>query len=125
MNTRDLFLVYFARPVGMRGPIKIGISQNPYARCKNGESWSPFPLEIFGTVPGRWLDEQFLHECLAEHHSHGEWFHPSPFVIEAVQSVLGTGGFDRVRATLNPVANVRSKRISDTRNRNRLERSAA
>jgi len=109
INTRDLFLVYFMKPIALDGPIKIGLSGNPRERLRTSAAWSPFPLEVIGAVPGRWIDEQFLHECLADHHFHGEWFHAAPLVREAVEMVLSTGGFENVRAALAPLRNIRTK----------------
>ncbi|MCK1479302.1 GIY-YIG nuclease family protein [Bradyrhizobium sp. 197] len=110
MNTRDVFTVYFIKPVGMDGPIKIGITEKvPERRLKECGSWSPFPLEIIGSAPGRWEDEQFLHACLAEHHSHGEWFRAAPMVLAAMNTVIAEQGFVKVRSHLTPTANIRSK----------------
>lgn len=117
INSRDLFKVYFAKPVGTVGPIKIGISINPEYRCRECEAWSPFLLELIGSVPGRKADENFLHDCLADHHSHGEWFHAAPLVLEMIDAVVSAGGFDAVRANFVPIRCVRSKKISDTRAR--------
>lgn len=117
INTRDLFRVYFIRPIEALGPIKIGLSSDPAARMRTSAAWSPFPLEVVGSVPGRWLDEQFLHSCLAEHHFHGEWFYAEPLVLDAMHWVLSTGGFELARSKLTPLANVRSKKIRDTKAR--------
>lgn len=116
MNFRDQFKVYFVKPVGASGPIKIGLSGNPQKRINEIKGWCPFELEMIGAVPGSWADEQFLHECLAEHHSHGEWFHASPLVLNTIEHVLYAGGVWAVRG-LRPVANLRAKK-------NRLTRAA-
>lgn len=115
MNSRDQFTVYFLKPVGMSGPIKIGLSENPKRRINEFKNWSPFKLEMIGTAPGTWADEQFLHECLVEHHSHGEWFHASPLVLDAVEQVISSGSIDTLRQSLKPVANLRAKKNRATR----------
>jgi hypothetical protein len=117
MNHRDEFIVYFIKPVGLMGPIKIGLSASPARRLANCESWSPLRLELIGAVPGTWDDEQFLHECLVEFHSHGEWFHAAPAVIAAVEAVISTRNFDCVRASMTPKGSVRSKKNRETRSR--------
>jgi hypothetical protein len=94
MNFTDIFRVYFVKPVSFDGPIKIGISNNPELRISRMQDLSPFRLEIIGSVPGTWRDEQFLHKELAEYRSHGEWFEPSRKVIDKVKSVLSTGSFN-------------------------------
>lgn len=117
MNFRDKFIVYFIKPVGQDGPIKIGLSNDPARRIAEFATWSPLRLELLGSVPGSWADEQFMHECLADHLSHGEWFHASPEVLSAVNSVIATGGFDAVRQALTPKANLRSLKNRATRSR--------
>jgi hypothetical protein len=115
MNFRDRFVVYFIKPVGLVGPIKIGLSENPQRRIDEFRTWSPFELEIIGTIAGSWADEQFLHECLAADHSHGEWFFPSREVLRAVDEVISSGGIKSLRARLQPVENLRSRKNRATR----------
>jgi hypothetical protein len=67
--------VYFIRPVGMDGPIKIGWSRVPEARLKELATWSPLPLEVAAATPGPGTLETKLQRLFADHHSHGEWFH--------------------------------------------------
>lgn len=43
--------VYFVKPVGMDGPIKIGCTTTPAARIESLTIWSPFPLEVLVTIP--------------------------------------------------------------------------
>src|SRR3546814_12747101 len=44
--------VYFIRPIGQAGPVKIGCSVGPNKRRPELETWSPVPLEI-GRAAGR------------------------------------------------------------------------
>lgn len=99
----------------MDGPIKIGLSGNPGRRIKEFRTWSPFELEIVGAVPGSWADEQFIHECLADHHSHGEWFNPTPEVLSAITDVIQQGSVDALRGRLQPIANLRARKNRATR----------
>lgn len=76
--------VYFLRPVGMKGPIKIGYSDQPKRRLKEMMMWSPIPLELFAVVPGDRGLEGSLHRAFRDAKSHWEWFRPIPELIEAI-----------------------------------------
>lgn len=102
--------VYFARPAGFDGPIKIGCSIEPAARVLNLAIWSPFPLELIGSVPGSYQDETFLHKCFADSHSHHEWFRSSPALRDAIATILAAGTVDILRATHIPKGDIRSIR---------------
>lgn len=80
--------VYFIKPVGMDGPIKIGCSAVPPSRLIEFTVWSPFPLEIIGSVPGGHADETFLHRRFAYLHSHREWFRSSPLLRNTIDRIL-------------------------------------
>ena len=95
INFRDTFTIYFIRPKGHLGPIKIGLSTKPDRRAESLSAWSPWPLEIMGTVPGSWDDEQFLHSCFHAHRTHGEWFQDSPDLLNAIADILSSGTIDR------------------------------
>ena len=69
--------VYFIRPVGQPGPVKIGCSIMPQARLEAYMTWAPHPLEIVAKVPGTCDLERVIHRCFADQHSHREWFYPS------------------------------------------------
>lgn len=97
INFRDTFTIYFIRPKGMPGPIKIGLSSKVDQRAEALSVWSPWPLEIIGTVPGTWADEQYLHSCFHDHRSHGEWFKETPELISAVAEVIAAGHVDRAK----------------------------
>lgn len=87
-------VIYFLRPIGMRGPIKIGYSTWPPGRLHDYMKWSPFPLEIVATIRGGHQDELRFHTLFAAHHSHNEWFHASP-ELERVIAEIQAGTFDR------------------------------
>lgn len=44
--------VYFVKPVGQDGPVKIGFSETPIDRLSTLMTWSPIPLEIAIAIPG-------------------------------------------------------------------------
>lgn len=70
--------VYFMKPVGMEGPIKIGCSEAPEERLLTLAAWSPFPLEVIATIPGNFDLEAKVHNRFAHLHSHKEWFRIGP-----------------------------------------------
>lgn len=80
--------IYFARPVGMDGPIKIGCSAKPISRLKVLASWSPFELEFIGTAPGSFDDEAFLHKRFSDLHTKREWFMSSPLLRATIEAIL-------------------------------------
>ena len=82
--------VYFIRPAGMPGPIKIGFSESPTGRLMQLGTWSPFPLELIATTPGTRELEANIHACFADDWSHREWFFPSRRLVEFVGK-LGRG----------------------------------
>lgn len=87
--------VYFLRPTGHAGPIKIGHSCVPYERLKAMMCWSPLPLELVAMTPGGDELEHRLHAAFAHLHSHGEWFNAAPELTAVVETIL-TGQFDPV-----------------------------
>jgi len=92
--------VYFIKPVGLDGPVKVGCSHIPAKRLISLMTWSPFKLEVIGSVPGTANDERFLHQCFAKWHSHAEWFYPTRDFQNAVQAILEHGiGYARENLT--------------------------
>ncbi len=83
--------VYFMRPVGQEGPIKIGCSATPVKRLRSYEIWSPILLEIIASAPGEHRHETALHHIFAEHRRHGEWFEAAPELVALVKRVAETG----------------------------------
>jgi hypothetical protein len=81
--------VYFVRPVGMDGPIKIGCSAKPMDRIKVLSAWSPFELELIGSVPGSFDDENMLHRRFSNLHTRKEWFLSSAPLRETIERIIG------------------------------------
>lgn len=79
--------IYFMRPVGHLGPIKIGCTAFPQARLEQLATWSPFPLEIIHFEEAEHSLERNLHRCFADYHSHHEWFHPGERLLEAISKI--------------------------------------
>ena len=69
--------LYFIRPVGMQGPVKIGSSNIPERRLEALMKWSPYVLEIVATAPGSHALEFNVQDCFYDDLLHHEWFHPS------------------------------------------------
>lgn len=85
--------VYFIKPVGMEGPVKIGCSALPERRLIDLTIWSPFPLEIVASLPGNEDLEWRFHAAFASDRSHSEWFHGSAR-LTAVMAAVANGTFD-------------------------------
>lgn len=102
--------IYFAKPVGMDGPIKIGCSSIPLDRITQLAEWSPIPLEFLGAVAGNYMDEQFLHSCFADLHSHHEWFHPTPELRDIIEKVIQCGSVASVSHLISPKGKIRQRR---------------
>ena len=66
--------VYFIKPIGQRGPIKIGCTRFIGARLDTLAHWSPTPLEVVAAVPGNFKIERHLHKRFAADRLHKEWF---------------------------------------------------
>lgn len=69
--------IYFLRPIGQNGPIKIGCSVEPPRRLLEMQMWSPIPLELIATCRGTHANERHLHAAFAEQRLHFEWFRES------------------------------------------------
>lgn len=91
--------VYFIKPIGMTGPIKIGCSASPARRRRALETWSPFPLEIIAEIEGDYQLERRFHTLFAHLHERREWFVASPEIYGVVDAIE-KGSFDI--ATLPP-----------------------
>ena len=66
--------VYFLRPVGLDGPVKIGCSIEPDKRLATIVAWSPILLEVAAVIDGDTYLEAALHRRFAHLAMHGEWF---------------------------------------------------
>ena len=85
--------VYFIKPIGMTGPVKIGVSIAPDNRRKTLETWSPFPLEIVAEIEGGYALESRFHTLFIESYRKHEWFDWTP-EMQAVIDAINAGSFD-------------------------------
>ena len=85
--------VYFIRPIGMAGPVKIGTSRSPDKRLTTLATWSPFPLEIVCSIEGGYRLEQQFHTKFFDLHINREWFRWTPELELTMQSIIA-GTFD-------------------------------
>jgi hypothetical protein len=86
--------VYFIKPRGMPGPIKIGCSQIPTKRLEALAVWSPYDLEIVATTPGDYKLEARLHDHFGASHSHREWFWPSDGLLSTIEKLKAGASID-------------------------------
>lgn len=92
--TRKPRWVYFAKPVGMRGPIKIGCTTDIGKRLDDLMRWSPIDLELLATTPGDFNLEARIQRMFYDQHSRHEWFDPSP-ALNALIDTIRDGTFDQ------------------------------
>lgn len=85
--------VYFIKPIGMDGPIKIGCSRVPAKRKSALETWSPFPLEIVAEIEGDFTLERRFHALFRDCHERQEWFSCSPELLQCITEI-NAGTFD-------------------------------
>lgn len=85
--------VYFIKPVGMSGPIKIGCSCSPEKRRSALECWAPFPLEIIAEIAGHYDLEKRFHAKFEQSHERREWFSATD-ELEATIAEINEGVFD-------------------------------
>lgn len=102
--------VYFMKPIGQDGPVKIGCSKHPGKRLADIATWSPIPLEILAMVPGTCADEQFLHGVFFSDHLHREWFRPSATLSAVIEKAKRTQTLSWARDELSPTGSHRAKR---------------
>lgn len=66
--------VYYLKPVGEDGPIKVGCSRYVKERMNVVNRWCPFELEIAHCERGEHVVERILHVRYRDLKIHGEWF---------------------------------------------------
>lgn len=101
--------VYFLRPVGMDGPIKIGCSATPHGRLATYMSWSPLDLEIVAQVPGDLELEAKLHSRFFNAHRRNEWFEPVPDLVALIDALRRGGSLESAVDLSQSQGRIRSK----------------
>lgn len=81
--------IYFIKPVGEDGPVKIGISARPEARIVELLEWSPVDLEIAHMLPGTYKLERQIQQALAKDHVRREWFRATPRIVKLLADLRG------------------------------------
>lgn len=102
--------LYFIKPVGMDGPIKIGYSQLPTERLLSLSVWSPFVLEMIGTAPGGSREESFLHQRFANLHTHREWFNSSPLLRGTIARILAGETVEAACVEIQKAGSIRNQK---------------
>lgn len=82
--------VYFMRPIGGDGRVKIGCSFLPVSRLVALSVYSPYQLEVIGVAKGSFNTERMLHEYFHADLLHREWFRSSPELIRVIV-LMGRG----------------------------------
>ena len=86
-------MIYFIRPVGQDGPIKIGhtYAKSATRRLQSLQIGNHLELEIFATCEGSLSDEYALHKHLKNHSLRGEWFKSSREVYDVIGYLCSPG----------------------------------
>ena len=85
--------VYFIKPVGFDGPIKIGKTKDAEKRLRALSLVSPFPLEMMASIKGADNLEGRFHRKFLHLHTNGEWFEPAPELLATIAEIA-SGVFD-------------------------------
>jgi len=85
--------VYFIRPVGQSGPVKIGFTDDLASRLRKLASDTPFPVEVAAECDGDETTERRFHALFYDLRSHGEWFRADPEIDDVVIAIRA-GTFD-------------------------------
>lgn len=79
--------VYFIKPIGMDGPVKVGMTIDVGQRLDSLQCASPFPLELIFAFEGSPKLERRFHAYFNDSHSHGEWFRWSDRIAETIEAI--------------------------------------
>ena len=100
--------VYFVEAVGL-DLIKIGYALDLEKRFTNLMTSSPAALSLLGVLPGGPRREMEIHDQLAAHRAHGEWFRKVPEVM----AVVATAEMHDWQRWLNQRAKVRGAALME------------
>ena len=81
--------LYFLQ-AGFDGPIKIGLTHRVRRRRMALQVANATPLTLLVDVPGTAAEERRLHDRFGAARIRGEWFRPTPELLELVEA-LGEG----------------------------------
>lgn len=85
MRTRVYFVAAGAEA------IKIGFTDNIYARMIALQIGNHLPLKLLGCRPGNELDEENTHKQFAKDRLQGEWFYPSDELLDYIDAYCPSG----------------------------------
>jgi hypothetical protein len=68
-------------------PIKIGFSIRPASRAIDLACGNPYDLELVTSFPTALLPEKRLHQHFASSRLRGEWFSPTPELMDLIEAV--------------------------------------
>lgn len=77
--------VYFIQSGGAQGPIKIGRAEDVDARLRELQTGNPQKLTLLATMRGGRAAERTLHARFRTSRIRGEWFVPSPELLEVIE----------------------------------------
>jgi hypothetical protein len=103
--------VYFIKPIGQDGPIKIGCSHTPKRRLAELMVWSPSILEIVTVTPGDIKTEMSIHARFHEARLHGEWFQPCTDLLALIEGLKRGGTIPTLVDLTGPFPKKRCVRV--------------
>jgi len=81
--------IYFVQ-AGEAGPIKIGCSKNPHQRHQDLQVYHYETLYLLGYIEHSDILENQLHQLFEHDRIRGEWFRPTPAVVDKIILLVGT-----------------------------------
>lgn len=88
--------VYFLKPVGMDGPIKIGSSIYPKSRLDQLQSWTWLELELVAESVGGIEAERLFQKRFQKDRIRGEWFSASDELLRCIEKI--NSGIEAIEA---------------------------
>jgi hypothetical protein len=73
------------------GPVKIGMSCDPKARCAAMQIGMPGDMRILAITPGNRRMEKAYHERFGFAHLRGEWFDRHPLILDEIERLNMSG----------------------------------
>lgn len=71
-------MIYFIRPRGFTGPVKIGVTRSIESRLASLQTGNHLPLYVWRTFEGNARVEEIVHWRFAAQRIRGEWFDYHP-----------------------------------------------
>lgn len=117
-------LIYFMKPVGLPGPIKIGCSRSPAERLKLMATWSPFELEVIAVTAGGLTEEKLIHDRFVHVHERNEWFTATNELMSGITAIQNGASIHEAFDVAHPRGNIRDAAIKK-RNQRYIEKARA